>query len=273
MLAHPMTAADLPRAAALSELIGWNQTEMDWRVFLDAGLVRALDDGDPTCLAATAAVLPVAPELAWISMVLVRPDHRRAGHATALLRWALEQLDGTRCIALDATPAGREVYRQLGFADVLGFARWRLDRPLPAPSLPVRPLRDEDWPQLLALDEAAFGADRGALLRGFAQRLPQAAWIAHDGSAYALGRDGLRAPQIGPVVAADASTAQALIAAASHALGKPALLDLADAATDLRAALLDHGAQLLRPFTRMARGAPPPGDMTKLVAMAGPEFG
>ena len=36
---------DLPRAAALSALVGWNQTEADWRHFLDFGDVRALDDG------------------------------------------------------------------------------------------------------------------------------------------------------------------------------------------------------------------------------------
>jgi hypothetical protein len=134
----------------------------------------------------------------------------------------------------------------------------------------VRPLRAEDWPRLLALDAAAFGADRAALLRGFARRLPAAAWIAADGSGYALGRGGLRAPQIGPVVAADPATAQALVAAAQGAIARPVLLDAAPA---LDAALAASGAQRLRPFTRMARGAPPPGNAAQLVAMAGPEFG
>jgi hypothetical protein len=134
----------------------------------------------------------------------------------------------------------------------------------------VRPLRDADWPALLACDAAAFGAPRASLLRGFAARLPQAGWIAEDGSGFALGRDGLRMPQIGPVVAADAGTARALVAAAWRAIGGPVLLDLADEAAAL---LEDAGAERLRPFTRMARGAAPPGIAQRLVAMAGPEFG
>ena len=273
MQARPLTEADLPRAVALSTLVGWNQTAADWRAFLEGGAVRALDDGHPDCLAATAAVLPFGRDLAWISMVLVRPDRRREGLATRLMRWAVEHLHGTRCAALDATPAGREVYRGLGFADAFGFARWRLDGPLRAPPVPVRPVLEADWPSLLARDAEAFGASRGALLRGFARRAPVSAWIAEDGSGFVLGRDGVRAPQIGPVVAADGATAAALVAAAQRATGGPVLIDVTDVAGELLSAMREAGAERLRPFTRMALGAPPPGDMRQLVAMAGPEFG
>ncbi|WP_270939138.1 GNAT family N-acetyltransferase, partial [Falsiroseomonas oryzae] len=138
MQPRPLTEADLPRAAALSRLAGWNQAETDWRVFLQDGAVRALDDGDQDCLAATAAVLPFGPDLAWISMVLVRPDRRRQGLASELMRWAIARLDGTRCVALDATPDGRAVYRRLGFADVFGFTRWRLPAAPAAPAVAVR---------------------------------------------------------------------------------------------------------------------------------------
>ncbi len=273
MLLRTPTEADLPRAGALSALVGWNQVEADWRIFFDAGEVRVLDDGSPDCLAASAAVLPFGPGLAWISMVLVRPDRRRAGLATQLMRWAVERLGSTPCIALDATPAGREVYRRLGFRDVLGFTRWRLPAPPEAPAIALRPIDAADWHALLTQDLAAFGAPRAALLRGFAQRLPQAAFIAADGTGFVLGRDGLRAPQIGPVVARDQATALALIAAAQRALGQPAVLDLADDAAGVAAAFRAAGAEPLRPFTRMTRGAPLPGASRDLVAMAGPEFG
>src|SRR4051794_12362256 len=100
----PLAEPRLSAAAALSALIGWNQTEADWRIFQRHGQVRALDDGG-AALAATAAILPYGPAVAWISMVLVRPDRRRQGLATALMRWAVGAA-GTPCIALDATPAG-----------------------------------------------------------------------------------------------------------------------------------------------------------------------
>lgn len=268
-----LTDADLWRAATLSALVGWNQNEADWRVFLRDGAVQGLDDGHPETLAATAATLPYGPDLAWISMVLVRPDRRREGLATALMRWAIAQLEGTRCVALDATPAGREVYRRLGFRGVFGFARWRLEAPPAAPPAALRPVSEADWPALLALDAEAFGAGRAALLRGFAARLPEAAWVAQDGSGFVLGRDGLNAPQIGPVVAQDAGTALALVATASRAVGRPALLDLPESHATLAQALQVSGARMLRPFTRMVRGGDLPGLPHRLFAMGGPEFG
>ncbi len=263
-----LSEADLPRAGALSALVGWNQNHADWRFFLDHGATRALDDDDPACLAATAAVLPFGGDIAWISMVLVRPDRRREGLATDLMRWVIEAAPRA---ALDATPAGREVYRRLGFEDVFGFTRWRLAGVPAAPTRSVRPLREADWPTLLERDARAFGASRESLLRDFARRLPAAAWIAEDGS-FALGRDGLRLPQIGPVVARDAGTALALVAAARAAIG-PCLLDLHDDATAIAAALDSAQGERLRPFTRMTRGRTLPGDPAALFAMAGPEFG
>lgn len=268
---RPLTEADLPRAAALSFLIGWNQTPRDWALFLRDGEARALDDGREA-LAATAAVIRYGQDLAWISMVLVRPDMRRRGLATALMRWATGTLHGTRCAALDATPAGREVYRQLGFRDLWGFARWALPAPFPA-ATGVRPLEAGDWPALLTLDAAAFGAPRATLLRDFAARLPQAAFVAADGSGFVLARDGARGPQIGPVVARDDTTARALIAAARAALPGTPVLDLMDARAGLAGWLEGHGAARQRPFTRMALGADTPGDAALFAAVAGPEFG
>jgi GNAT superfamily N-acetyltransferase len=281
---------DLPRAAALSALVGWNQTEADWGVFLRSGAVRAVDDGQETAFAATAATLPFGRGVAWVSMVLVRPDRRRAGLATALVDWAVESLRGagTRCVALDATPDGREVYRRLGFRDLWGFRRWALPAELPAEAgVPVRPLREADWPALLALDGAAFGAPREFLLRGFAARLPSAA-LAAEGpgglAGFVLARDGLRAPQIGPLVATGVAAARALLAAALAALPGPgaeagaaprAVIDLCDAQAEVAAWIAAHGAREQRPFTRMALGADPPGlpGAPPLVAVAGPEFG
>jgi GNAT superfamily N-acetyltransferase len=260
--------ADLPRAAALSALVGWNQVEADWSVFLDQGEVRLLQDAKQG-LAATAALLPYGTQLAWISMVLVHPDQRRRGFATALLRWAMQARPGIGCLALDATPAGRQVYGLLGFADIFGFARWSLPGTLPPQDIPVRPMTEADWPMVLALDAMAFGAPRQALLRGFAARAP--ALVAEGG--FVLARDGLRTPQIGPVVAQDEATACALVAAARAALGRPAVLDVPDAATGLAARLAAQGGAPQRPFTRMALGGMPAAQPARNFVLAGPEFG
>lgn len=286
---RPLRPSDLPRAAALSERVGWNQTAADWELFLRFGSVRAVDDGDARALAATAATLPFGRGAAWISMVLVRPDRRRAGLATALMRWAVGSLAaaGTPRVVLDATPAGREVYRRLGFRDLWGFRRWALPASLPATveGVRVRPLRAADWPALCALDMAAFGAPREFLLRDFAGRLPPAALVAEGPAGglagFVLARDGVRVPQIGPLVATEATTTRALLAAALAALppdpaggAHRAVIDVCDAQAGVAAWIAAHGAVEQRPFTRMALGAGSPcGAGPPLVAVAGPEFG
>lgn len=282
-LPRALTEADLPRAAALSKLIGWNQAEADWRLFLHHGVIHGVDDPGEA-LPATAAFIRYGAQVAWISMVLVRPDRRRRGLATRFMRWAVEALAGTPCAALDATPAGREVYRRLGFRDEFGFRRWALPEALQDdPGLAVRALRESDWPAIRALDEAAFGAPREFLLRDFAMRMPGAALVAEDGNGIAgfvLARDGVRSPQIGPVIARGDAAGRALIAAALAALPPPsggqprAVLDLMDARVEVAAWLRAQGATEQRPFTRMIRGkAPLPGDPSRLLAVAGPEFG
>ncbi|NKC32730.1 GNAT family N-acetyltransferase [Falsiroseomonas selenitidurans] len=260
---------DLPRATALSARIGWNQVAADWAFFLDHGAIRVLEDADPDCLAASAALLPHGDRLAWISMVLVRPDQRRRGLASALLRWAMDARPGVT-LALDATPAGRLVYAPMGFQEIFGFTRWLLPGPLPPVrgSL-VRPMVAADWPAVLAQDAATFGAPRADLLRRFAARAP--AFVAPGG--FVLARDGLRTPQIGPLVAPDAATAAALLAAAQSALGVPAVLDLKDSAMELAQRLAEAGATPQRPFTRMAIGPMPALQCHENFVLAGPEFG
>jgi len=272
---RPLLAEDLPRAAALSALIGWNQAPADWALFQAGGAVRALDDGE-AALAATAAALPYGPGVAWISMVLVRPDRRREGLATALMRWAIAHLEGAGipAIALDATPAGRAVYAGLGFRDLWGFTRWALPAAVPAePGIRVRPLAPGDWPAVAALDLAAFGAPRPALLASLAARLPGAAWVAEGQGGLTgviLGRDGVRGPQLGPLLAGDAPTARALVAGALPA-APGAVLDLRDGALGPWPEAV--GATAQRPFTRMVLGADPPGEPGRIIAVAGPEFG
>lgn len=276
-----LTEADLPRAAALSALIGWNQTPDDWAHFLRDGAVRVLD-GEGEALPATAGFIRYGRDVAWISMVLVRPDWRRRGLATDFMRWAVDSLAATRCAALDATPAGREVYRRLGFDDFFSFRRFALPAALPAePGIAIRLLRKADWPAVLALDEAGFGPPRGFLLRDFARRVPQAALVAEGPggiTGFVLARDGVRSPQIGPVMARDDTTGRALIAAALAVLPQRtedprAVIDVLDARTGVVDWLRAQGAAEQRPFTRMARGVTPPGDEAACIAVAGPEFG
>lgn len=278
---HRLAARHLAGCLALSKSAKWNQNEADWRLMLELGRGYGLSLADGT-LAASTLTLPYGERFAWVSMVLVLPEHRRKGYATQLLRRALDDLrsDG-RAAVLDATPAGHDVYAQEGFRDSWGFRRYALHALLGGgegvADVKVRPLRNADWQQVLALDAPAFGASRERLLRALARRLPAAALVAEREGKFAgflLGRDGRRATQLGPLVARDAHAAKALLAAALPRVAPPIYLDLVDRESELRAWLEGRGFEFQRPFTRMVHGADrAPGDETRVYCPAGPELG
>jgi hypothetical protein len=235
-------------------------------------------------LVASIVVLPYGDEFAWMSMVLVSPQHRRLGYASRMLRRALAYLQSRGLAAvLDATPAGHEVYVQEGLRDTWSFQRYSLPEARPVSGwqdvsgLKPRRLVGADWPQILALDLPAFGASREPLLRALCARLPEAALVAERGGkicGYLLGRDGREARQLGPLVAEDLPAAQALLAHALARVPAPLYIDIVDRHTSLRSWALLQGFSVQRPFTRMVRGAErAPGNNESVMLVAGPELG
>src|SRR5262245_4850768 len=84
--------SDIPAAMELKEFAGWNQTENDWRTLLKLepeGCFAAVLNGQ---LVGTTTTTCYGRELAWIGMVLVRPEQRRSGIATKLMTTALDYL-------------------------------------------------------------------------------------------------------------------------------------------------------------------------------------
>jgi ribosomal protein S18 acetylase RimI-like enzyme len=287
---HPLGTKHLGGCLELSKSANWNQNEADWRLMLGIGHGWGITLADGT-LAASALVIPYGGRFAWVSMVLVSPEHRRKGYAARLLRTAIADLK-TRGLApiIDATPAGHAVYVQEGFCDTWGFKRYALARApdpakhqsgWPAAQPTVRPVTQADWPQILAIDEPAFGASREALLRALAGRLPEAALMAeHHGRivGYLLGREGREARQLGPLVATEPMAAPALLSAALERVASPIYADVADREPQLRGWLEARGFAFQRPFTRMVHGAAgpavrAPGDERRVMLVAGPELG
>lgn len=263
---HRLGAEHLAGCLALSASAGWNQNEADWRLMLGMGHGWGISLPDGT-LAASTLVLPYGKDFAWVSMVLVLPEHRRKGYASRLLRLALGDLENRGLTAvLDATPAGREVYRQEGFRDTWGFRRYVLSDKVETGGA-VRSLRQQDWPWVLALDGQAFGASRELLLRSLARRLPEAALVV-EGRGFVLGREGREARQVGPLIAADREAAMSLLAAALRGVQPPVYLDLVDRVP------APAGSVFQRPFTRMVHGSQPaPGNEKLVFLVAGPELG
>jgi GNAT superfamily N-acetyltransferase len=263
---HPLGPQHLAGCLELSRAAHWNQNEADWRLMLDIGHGWGITVAG--VLAASTLVLPFG-SFAWISMVLVLPEHRRKGYATCLLRVAVADLLARGLTpVLDATPAGREVYRQEGFHDTWTFKRFFLTQSLPSrPDRRVRRIVDSDWERILRLDLEAFGAGREKLLRNLHGRCPEAALVCEEG--FVLGREGRESRHVGPLVAESKEAAQLLMHAAIAALGAPLYIDLAD-----HAGAPPQGFEFQRPFTRMVYGnARAPGDASRVFLVAGPELG
>jgi GNAT superfamily N-acetyltransferase len=277
-----LAAAELSDAEALVREAGWNQVAADWEIFRALGTVFAARAGNR--VVATAAILPYG-QFAWISMVLVAGEQRRRNLGTRLLKRCVDVLrEQGRVPVLDATPAGRPLYRALGFAETWGYHRLARGNatPLPEHAGPadgtiVRPIADADWPALCAYDAACFGADRSALLQRLRGRLPAAELVAERHGRVAgllLGRNGRTASQIGPLVAEDDDVAHALLARTLPAIEGAVYVDFADSKTALGAWLAECGFSAQRPLTRMQLGRSSGfDDETRTFAVVGPEFG
>ena len=269
----PLEAADLEGACALVAEAGWNQNAADWRIFLELGSTMGLKSKNR--LVATAATLPYPSGFGWISMVLVTGAFRRQGIATRLLEECIARLLGAGMIpVLDATPAGREVYKPLGFRDGWPIQRWRrrVDTPV-SPTKEVKLPGHEDWAGILALDAAAFGCDRSPLLERLRGRSREFACVM-EGRGFLLGREGRVATQLGPIVADDEEVAAALAAHALARLKAPVIVDALDRHGGFARWLAQHGFERERPYTRMALGRDELfGDPSRTFVIAGPELG
>lgn len=275
-----LEAADLDAAQALVAEAGWNQSRADWQVFLDLGRGFAVRDSSAG-LAATAATLPYPSGFGWISMVLVAKAFQRRGIATRLLGRCIQALqDEGKVPVLDATPAGREVYRPLGFRDGWAIMRWRRKPGFSGAQSNrrgVRLLMDEDWQGALGLDRQAFGCDRGPLLERLRARSGGFACISEESGrlrGFLLGREGRVATQLGPIVAKDEAAAAELAAWAAERIASPMVVDALMRHDSFSRALAAQGFEKERPYTRMALGREELfGDPARLMAIAGPELG
>ncbi|MDQ2928656.1 MAG: GNAT family N-acetyltransferase [Pseudomonadota bacterium] len=290
----PAPAGEVPRIEALrpgdasgglrlSDAAGWNQVEDDWALFIEHGHSLGARDGEGR-LVATAAALPYGADAGWISMVLVDEAWRHRGLASALVRECIADLQTRGALPLlDATEDGAAVYRGLGFAAGLAFDRWQSDGSSSAPggapggasaSGVVRRASRGDLDRIASLDRAASELDRQFLFARLLARADTHAWLVADDNGFIVARRGRRATQVGPLVAAHARQAVALLEAALEDTSGPAYVDVPAAQQEIAGWLERRGFRRQRSFVRMSLGAAyPPEVGDRCFTLAGPEFG
>jgi hypothetical protein len=271
---RPLAEDHITECMALSAEAGWNQTPEDWTLFFRHGLVLGFPSRSG--MVASGAILPYPDDFAWISMVLVTAPQRHQRIGTSMLEACCVEVARRGLVAvLDATPAGERIYRPLGFEGLFAFSRWQgFTHGRANPPAGIRAMAAGDIPTVVAIDAAAFGAQRKFLVESLFRRHPQLAFVTQDRTGFVLGRPGRLATQIGPIVAANEVAAAALLDAVLGCVNGPVFLDLVDRWEILMRHLRLRGFTVQRPFLRMALNCRVPfGDPAQLFIVAGPEFG
>jgi GNAT superfamily N-acetyltransferase len=273
---------DLPFADSLRAIAGWNQTLGDWRRFLEMEPEGCFLAEWNDSAVGTATTLRYATEVAWIGMVLVHPEHRRRGIGRALLNHCIAWLQecGVRCIKLDATPTGKQVYDGLGFKSEWTLARWEQAGPQVAKpnDACLRPWRASDLRFIASLDVAAFGVSREKLAKALASQ-SRFALVSETApgrlAGYGFIRPGSRANYLGPIVAmSDEIGLQLVQALLANIHGEKVFWDIPDATTAAVDWARQRGFTQQRVLTRMYLGENlAPGNPRQQFALAGPEVG
>ena len=261
--------ADLKRCVALSLDRGWSPERAKWSLLLAASEVFGVDAPDGDGLAGAVVLTRWGPDLASVGMMLVAARYGRRGLGRALMEHLLAAAGAGAVVTLFATDMGRPLYEKLGFEPVRRNVSF-LGRFRPPPAEDprardnskkrgalVRAARRGDMPAILAVDRAAFGADRGAIvgrLPGFAERIAvfdNGQGIAGYAAAW---RNHVTSTVIGPLVAPDAEAATRLIAELAAPARTPVRLDLDPDRPELPGWAHAHGLEPVARTVVMAHG-------------------
>lgn len=274
-----MNHADIASGLLLCRNNNWNQLARDWKLFLklSPGGCRVTTEKD--MITGSVTTICYQHSFCWIGMLLVDPAHQRKGIGRQLLSEALLILKNKETIKLDATPAGRELYLQLNFADEYPLIRMQtMGGAVTLPESPAKALQKNELEKLLEPDQVAFGANRETILFWLWEGAKEYAFIVEEKgrvAGYCLGRRGHKFSQIGPVIADNINYAKHLVAAAlNNCSDQPVILDALLHNPEWIQWLKEIGFTEQRQFMRMYKGANRfPGAPEKQYAIAGPEYG
>jgi GNAT superfamily N-acetyltransferase len=281
-IVRPMRARDIVNAMKLSNAEGWNQTEKDWKLLLESPQNVCLLAECNKKIVGTTTAMNYANQIAWIGMVLVDKEYRGQGVSKLLLTKILKKLESFASIKLDATPAGQQVYKKFDFKDEYLIARLATgsmkNLSFDDDSVLAESIQWKDIEEITAFDEHVFGTNRRQLIESLVKRYPHKAWLLRRNNSiagFALGREGNKYHQVGPVFGSTSDDVKILIRKALKELtNQPVVIDVLCEKEDLINWLYSIGFTMQRHFVRMYKKENSfPGDLNKQYLICGPEFG
>ena len=256
---------------------GWNPGLADAACFAcvdpEGFLIAELDGA----AAATVSCVNYGASFSFLGFYMVRADLRGRGYGLRIWNAAIAHA-GPRVIGLDGVTAQQDNYRKSGFQ--LAYANVRYGGTVAAPAAPqagVIALSDVPMAAVEADDATVFPARRPAFLR---------AWIGAPGHVgCAVVRDGRPAGwgvirpcrkgfKIGPLVADDRATAEAVLSALLAKVGGGEIfLDVPGINRDAVALAQDFGLAPVFETARMYTGAIPPLRLERVFGVTSFELG
>ncbi|MEI9941287.1 MAG: GNAT family N-acetyltransferase [Pseudomonadota bacterium] len=252
LVLEALSAEDIPKNVALSNSVGWPDTESEWRVVYQAALVLGVKrEGELIGQGA----LGLFEGSASIAKMVVASSAQRQGIGGKILDALLNEADRRSLfqVGLVATPLGRALYESRGFSpggDVAILAGTSQLSGEPSGSATV-----ETSEQLLAIERRFTGSARAAVLRA---RLQEASASAICANGFALATPQPLGTRVGPIFADGEATARALTGDLFRRVGGPVRLDVPGEQRAFRAWLTGLGLVEKGVHLEMSRGGAPP---------------
>jgi GNAT acetyltransferase-like protein/acetyltransferase (GNAT) family protein len=271
------SAADLRRISAWAAEEGWNPGDDDAAAFFPTdphGFLVGRLDGEPIT---SISAIRYGDDFGFIGLYIARPEIRGRGYGLRTWKAGLELLAG-RTIGLDGVSAQQDNYRQSGFRPAWTNIRYQgVPGAGPVAGVTVSDAKEAGFDVLAGYDRRFFPAARDAFLAGWIARPEHRALIAvRDGDLVGLGvlRPARDAPRVGPLYAADAHVAEALLHDLTRGLEREQIVmdvpSVNEAAVDVAERL---GLKPLWETARMYTGPAPDVDRAGIYAVSTLELG
>ncbi|MGH3251345.1 MAG: GNAT family N-acetyltransferase [Trebonia sp.] len=264
-------ADDLNGCAALAVSRGWWPERDKWSLLLTACEAYGVDAPDGQGLAGTVVLTRWGSDRAAIGMMLTASRYGGRGLGRALMGHVLGAAGEDTAVSLFGTDSGRPLYEKLGFKPVRRSVAFRGQfragrqarnsekreaRAGGAGPGSIRTATEADLPAILALDRAAYGADRELILTrlpGFAERI--VVLEAGEGIVgYAAAWRTELYTMIGPLMAPDGAAARRLITELAAGSTTAVRLDLDPDRSELPGWARAHGLEPTERTVIMTRG-------------------
>ncbi len=262
-----LSAEDLAENVALSNSVGWPDTESEWAVIHRAARVLGVRRGGELIAQGALGLFEGAGSIA---KMVVAPSAQRQGLGGKILDELLIEAErrGLSRVGLVATPAGRPLYESRGFtpegdiAIVMGSAT--------VDGHQVSSAHVEDVEQLITLERRYTGQARRAVLDG---RLRDACASAISSAGFALATAHPNGVRIGPIFANHEETARTLTLDLLLRVQSPVRFDVPGEQRAFRAWLSTLGLVEKGLHLEMSRGGALPWHVPQRFGLAAQAWG